>query len=358
MLLHLFLSFVVFEAYGDSCTKYEFIDIDSNKSVCGVFIQEYNIFILDTSLCEGNAKCQNNHTYSYDFTDIMTHKSIYCIQGQPEYQIQGRYPGSKCESNEDCIFKNNKGCQNKSCKGYGEGESFSCNWADHGSCSKYCDPGLFAKESGNYTCVKQYKENEACDATEQCQNNYNCANSTCEKIGSFKNGQKIAIGKGDVNGDYFCQSFFINYTTGVCEDPPRSSNDQAAKCQTSKDCKRSDERYTDCRCGLDGEKHCTLAPGDDYYLKYNQVLKEWYTSEEINECNTIARFSIDCIHDYMDKKLFEKYYYYGTLAKNYQTIKDAEDKLIRVFAPKYYYDPDRSELIRVLYALLGFLLAQ
>uniref|UniRef100_A0A7S3I948 Uncharacterized protein n=2 Tax=Fabrea salina TaxID=342563 RepID=A0A7S3I948_9CILI len=157
-----------------------------------------------------------------------------------------------------------------------------------------------------------------------------------------------------------------NITEYQCDDPPKSINGQAAECQKDSDCKVSDGSHTHCDCGLSGKKYCELAEGDDYALEFNKFYKQWFLSPEVSNCNAIGRFHDECIYDYMSKNLSTYYDYYFILKKNYHLIKGADEKLVKVLAPRLYSlnqtingdnDEDSSRLIGIFYALMVLILA-
>lgn len=155
-----------------------------------------------------------------------------------------------------------------------------------------------------------------------------------------------------------------------CVNPPKSKNGQAAECQRDSDCEVTDGSHTHCDCGLSGKKYCELAEGDDYALEFNKFYKQWFLSPEVSNCNAIGRFHDECIYDYMSKNLSTYYDYYYILKNNYQLIKDADEKLVKVFAPMFYSlnqtinggnnggnGEDSSRLIGIFYALMVLILA-
>lgn len=319
--------------------------------------------IIDTSVCTGETVCRNNRTLDLSGEiDLYYWEDIHCcapLRNLEDYS--DGLPGTKCKSKGDCLSKT---CQNGLCKGHGKGKNFTCYYENdiyNAYCSYLCSPGFFAKGVGYElsTCVEQYKEKENCRFTYQCENDHVCANGICTKMFSFKNREKIEI------DDYYefyygmslgCESFYYDHHTGKCAEPPKSKNGQAAKCQKDEDCITTDGDHTSCECGLSGERHCTLAGGDDYFIEMGKLMKEWVNSGKIKNCNTLARFDPVCVAMNMDKDFSDRFYKYLTLAYNYFFIKDADDELIKVYAPRYY-SISNSNLVTVAYALISFLLA-
>ena len=331
------LILVILGTHGLECAQYEFGE--TNSSQCAFFSESKNTFTIDPSVCSGKNTCQNNHTYYGSYIDIMTKKSIYCTDYVPSPKIRGDYegyPGSKCWYYDDCNSHYTKGCQNGVCKGYGKNETFDCYYYQN-DYSEYCEPGLFSQYQTGHKCrcVDQYQEGSVCNITQQCQNNYLCANSTCTKVGSLKNGEKVNAGPNE-NLSLVCESLYMNPITKQCQNPPANPNGMASECQSDADCPQLDLWNTYCQCGLNGKSYCTLAPGDYYYVEYNKLLKEWYTSQEVNKCNTVGRSRDDCIYSYMSKEFLDLYEYYHILANNYQYIKGAKSEVTKVFAPRYY----------------------
>ena len=328
---------------------------------CGVFNEEANITLIDTSVCTGGTVCRNNQTlYLSGEVNMMFYypEDIYCHTPLSDLEdYSDGLPGTRCKSNGDCLSKN---CTNGLCKGYGKGENFNCDYENDTyftHCSGLCSPGLFAKSKYPVsTCVEQYKGNHSCDYTYQCENDHVCANGNCTKMFSVKNGQKIDFDFGYYDPSLGCENFYYDFYTSKCAEPTKSKNGQAAKCRKDEDCITTDGNHTNCECGLSGEKHCTLARGDDYFVELRKLLKEWVSSGKVNNCNTLARFDPVCVAMNMDKDFSDRYYEYLTLAYYYAYIKDADDEVIKVYAPRYY-SISNSGLVTVAYALIFFLLA-
>ena len=326
---------------ADECTNYTLGKVQSNGTICGQL--DNNLFTVDTSVCSGSTSCMNNHTYIDGYIDILTHRDIYCVESIPPIKYsQDAYPGSKCEKDSDCFaykIGHGKGCEKGICQGYKKGEVFKNHT---GIPTGACDPGLFAKQQGTNTfeCVEQHKEGGECTYTYQCQNGLACANSTCIKVGSLKNGEKF-----NVSHDFAyvtpCESFYLEFVAQhgnewewECKAPPKSVNGPAAECNSIEDCKTTDGYYTNCLCGLSGKGHCQLAQGDPYQVKFNELVKEWLLSDEVKNCN--AYITPTCLNDYMDKRFSDYYDYYAILADEYQYLKDADEKIVKTFAPMFY----------------------
>ena len=394
-----FLSLLGLAVRGYQCTRYEFFETKSEMDInqCAFYDNADNLVLLDPSICGGNTTCANNYTAYDKRADLypiqVMARSVYCIEDLPPiHQTYKAHPGSKCSSNEDCLIyyypynssKEIKGCNKakKICEGFEKDEVFQSYFF----LPQFCNPGLFAKKyngvQNGYKCVDQYKKGHKCLRSYECSNDSVCVNRTCTEIGSVKSGTKLNV------VDYYqpyehpllaCETFYWEFLKWLpdkisaeykCKDPPHSNNGQAAECQIDKDCIVTDGSYTSCWCGLSGKSHCSLAEGDHYSLEFNKFHKQWFFSPEVHNCNAIGRFQSQCILDYMNKNLSNYYIYYYIMKGSYHLIKDADEKLVKIFAPRIYSlnqtinggnnggnDEDSSRLIGILYALMVLTLA-
>ena len=325
------------EMYGDDavCLKYVCASkqLDMVNNTCIFF--DTDRYVLKP--CEGKLDCPS---------EFQAH-NVTCVE--PEMAVAKKYPGEKCKQNTDCMYGN---CVMGACFNKQAGEA--CTSHEECNPSLYCAAGV---------CTSQIVVGEkGCTDDWQCQNNAGCDNGVCKEY--FSVPSKEWVGSCPSNHtNYVCESTFC--FNGLCLDAPASSFPTSQFCTTDQVCISRDYEesegvlfYSSCTCGnnKDGNKFCSLFPGDKDYSKLLSQYRTWMKSSEVMKCNTVRRWTYECIYDYSSPKVAEEVDYYFTVSVNSPQLQDADDCVYEIAYPSYYKtleeDDDYSSSLLVSIFLL------
>lgn len=237
-------------------------------------------------------------------------------------------PGRTCANNTECI-SNVCNAEKKVCKGFASGQA--CNY------SSECDVGTACISNVCKTLLAAKELN--CETT-PCRLGLICANNTCMKPGSVKNGKESPIG-------ILCESFFAQ--GGKCQIAPKSAEAVIkAKwvCGDNELCQSDKPGFEEiCTCGMTGRinKTCNKQPGDvNMGLYFSYAISMADSAEQ--KCHISEDEGVLCMYknkiENMGKEYASAYvaFYEGT-----QFSKYAENpEYIKLTINKKYWDAKKS----------------
>ena len=253
--------------------------------------------------------------------NISSSSNSTCLQS-PEYTYS-RYPGEKCNIPQDCLLSLSLGCINNRCIG----GSLSAPCAS----SSVCNPGL---RCHNSTCTAQLQVGlVGCLSDSDCVNFAGCLLGTCTvyfsiptygPVAECNNFKSAFCSSGMCQGDY-------------CVDAQRTSGGVPKKCKDDSDCFTSQGLGGQCSCGLNGKatQYCSLFTGDSDYASYLQLMQEWHGTYMILQCNTLRRFSAQCMGDYWDRPSAVAYGYYLARTMMFPLVSNFETCVGEVYLTEY-----------------------
>lgn len=301
---------------------------------------------LESGLCIGQS------SGIYYISPCTDYQESYC---PPEFGIQNvsceippvlthtKYPGEKCIQDTDCLYGT---CTQNVCLG----QSLYSNCQAYGE----CNPGLKCP-SGNGKCVPLGSTTDTCDSDYDCLPDLGCDDGYCKPYYSVNNGEWINnCTDGESN---ICKSGQCLY--GYCIEGLKSQNVPMG-CGGQSDCVSFDlkdegiEFFTNCTCGYNtkGQSYCYLFPGDDPYVEYIKIRKQWIDIGVMNKCNTIRRWSFDCMVSQYKKSFAMEYIYKEIRALYYPMIYGMDDCVGQV-AYNQYYQADQSINNLAVWNMLG-----
>ncbi|CAG9316760.1 unnamed protein product [Blepharisma stoltei] len=252
------------------------------------------------------------------------------------------WPGEKCRSSSDCnSLHAPRGCVSGICVGSQVNEV--CYTNDD------CNPGLRCL---NQICTPQIPIGQSqCTSDYDCVNSAGCnvadtpQNSVCTPYFSISSHLPVGDCTAD-NVSYLCNSGLCMDNNGVYECMNLLSSKEFPNiCQVDGDCYSTRDDffpngilYGTCYCGYNptATSYCSIFPGDKPYLQVTAYLKKWIQSSNINSCNTMRRFDIQCMSDWWEKKEFNYYYYYLLSADLWPLIEGSEKCTQEVYLANWY----------------------
>ena len=261
----------------------------------------------------------------------------YCVKTQA-------WPGEPCEDS-PCAYGY---CNGTYCVGKSSGES--CDVSDD------CEPKLYC--SGN-KCEKLISiDSGTCRSDYDCKNSAGCSYGKCIEYMSLQEGSKVECvnNKSDI---CFSGSCYEDYCLGGL----KNDKGDLVECDDSSDCVSSNYYmpiypvyfYSDCECGTDGKKYCSLFSGDFYMAIYRGYLHDWVRSSDIHHCNTKRRFASDCVRMGWSHSHYMKFNYYQTLALNHTRVESSEKCVSQVFFSDYEEYKSYGNYLYVLLVFIAFI---
>jgi len=286
----------------------------------------------------------NGCDHGYYCAALLEEKIASCTKPLPPVP-NTRLPGESCFYAEDCYV--NSTCIDGHCKGVQEG--YYCYTHED------CDVGLRCNENKCKTQIPA--ESKGCIDDSDCVNNAGCdiqdltdpSVNICKNYFTIENYQSVNLNcttAGEIN--YMCDSgFCIQQTENSipqCYPAPKSSKKIPTPCASSNDCSSKIDgnlnlNFTgECMCGLNekGNSYCDVFPGDSPYDNYAKIIQSWVKSKAILKCNTYARFSLNCMETWWEKKKMDELIYYDYYVDIYSIIHDAEDCVIEAYFSSYW----------------------
>jgi hypothetical protein len=92
-----------------------------------------------------------------------------------------------------------------------------------------------------------------------------------------------------------------------------------------------------------GQGYCDLFPGDKPFKDYIKMKKDWISKGYLRKCNTLRRFSRECISSHYSKSYAYEFEYKTFKALQYSLIQDAEDCSLKVILPDFYKDQEEFD---------------
>lgn len=306
--------------YGQQ-TCYKYKCAESGQLSSGVCLSRSN----------GNvylAEC-TDYTNSYCPTSFTATTNSSCTTPPPS--VAFAYPGEVCTQASDCKYGS---CVNNFC--FGQEMLSDCDV--HGE----CNPG-FQCANGLGRCFPLLEQGDSgCETEFDCSYNMTCDNGNCVPYFSKKSDSWI-FNCTNYQSDA-CESGQCIF--GYCVNAGKTKGGYPRKCSTQTDC-YSDEYenqgiklYTNCSCGLnpDGYGYCNLFPGDSYYKEFIDIKKEWISKNLLSKCNTVRRFSRNCMTSHYTKSFAYEFEYKMYRALYYQFIYGADSCVLKLMVPDYYKD--------------------
>ncbi|CAG9326950.1 unnamed protein product [Blepharisma stoltei] len=263
-------------------------------------------------------------------------------EGNPPSPPVNAWPGEKCSSSSQCSNHAKNGCVNSVCVGSLNGEA--CFTSDD------CNPGL---RCFNQQCVPQiHIGGTGCTSDYDCVNGSGCnlastpANSICFPYFSISNHLPVGYCS-PTNSSMLCNSGLCMEYDGVyeCMSQVSTAKKIPQQCSVDADCMSTRDDYFEygqlmgsCLCGYNpsGNSYCTLFPGDEPAKQSSQYLIQWIQSSSINNCNTMRRFTGQCMSDWWNSKLNRAWNYFSLNAIYYPQLQGALDCVQPVFLAPWY----------------------
>lgn len=249
-----------------------------------------------------------------------------------------RFPGEKCALTSDCTLGST--CTNSRCE--------AKILLSPCTTDLDCNVGLYC--NSNFLCVKLI---EAMD--NGCFNDYQCVNTagcnvtavgvnggTC--IGYFNVSDYEYIATCNNNQSQLCSTgYCVNYEgSNRCFGNAQNNKVYPYNCED--DCRSfSDPNLGDtylpglCNCGYNPERVtvCSLFYQDEEAQRFFSLWNDWATGTDIKKCHTLGRNSFECMKEHWGS--YEEYTYKYYKVQNYPYHYFADDCVLEVFLPEYYY---------------------
>lgn len=303
---------------------------------CGE-IQEENVCVNPENTTTIMQLCPNNLFCNVPSEDPID--KAYCTEKPKTVYLL--YPGMKCEKDDDCI---NKSCieETKTCKALKENEV--CTSAEE------CDYGYTCKKvketDEQKVCTAPSKQGEACTNDTDCDLKNGCFNKVCTPYFSLVDGQNIGKSFGITN-DFanllsLCQSGYSD-ENGMCQTVFQEN--EKTECNEQKPCNYTFGKELmvipeNCLCGYnrEGKSYCKLGSGDQTYVNYIRLLKEYYTNQ--GACHLTERGGNGCVKDILFgdstiKKVLKDLYNAKIEALYNNMIYDADECALAIELPDY-----------------------
>ena len=238
-----------------------------------------------------------------------------------------KYPGEKCHSDDDC-GEFTKGCKGQVCQGIVKGQSCKGH--------EYCNPGL--RCAG--TCLDQLKiGSSGCKSDFDCENSAGCnispssPSGTCIEYFSLTDFSILSSCQNNTN--FLCSSSSCSSKQCV---PAATSSSIPSKCQQDSDCGSSDSSVQGtCLCGRNrnGNKYCSLLPGDKWNQLYFGLSKKWFHSGFVHKCNSARRFSYVCAGDWWDRKSSYLMNYYLFFSTQFPSVVEFDECIGEIYLRQF-----------------------
>lgn len=275
------------------------------------FVSNGTVFLQP---CESDYACQ------------IGFETSYCLPAIPD-PTSLSYPGEPCKHTFDCKYGI---CKNGYCQGFEAGKGCTL--------SAECSPGLYCKVGNCVTLLTIGKG--PCLVDFECQNSAGCLDGLCVAYFSLAVGATVSVCASEFS--VFCST--ATCWQGQCINALRSSKTLPTPCINYQDCTSNLSSsgvifYSDCGCGYNnqGQAYCSLFSGDDNYALYLSALSNWLSSEVSGLCNTVRRFTSQCIQMFWDKPNYQELllYYYRTF---YYAMIQKNDECIMSIYSNFYWD--------------------
>lgn len=330
---------LIFSLYFATATYYTDDDVDATNIHCDsylcntgqpilpetcVYYQDSVFYLKPCGSIQGLSYCP----------PITHHGNSSCIPLPPS-TFHTAWPGEPCSSNSTCAYGY---CNsNNICQGLQTTES--CTISDQ------CEPGLMCGPAGTCTVLLidgfNYPEGSGCTSDYDCPNNSGCENSVCYRYFTREVAQYVNCTSTE---NWLCESLLC--TNNICVDFITSDEPLPNECYSNLDCTSSVYNtqpdpvifYSDCECGFNpyALSFCSQFPGDPLGQSFLQILKKWIHSEEINECHSVRRLSMNCMKHYWSQENYLEYAYRYFSFNNYPQTQLNDQCIEAIYTSAYY----------------------
>jgi len=254
----------------------------------GIQTDGYNKVTL-TDICKaGEEHCDILYPQWNTLADAPADATYTCKANmKPDIKVQ-RFPGEKCEKNDDCI-KTEDGtgtCDEKAKTCTGIADTKECKSTAGCLVGFYCD-----EES--HKCAAQKAKEGKCKKSSECVNELLCNAGTCSLAPyTLESGKELSADDTDFNG-YKCKNNYSHKNKcATLTQEADGDKDGFIECQYGDECKYKvdgDEVKAACDCGYnaDGKGYCTRGHNkrdkqlNDFYTQVGKTFK--------NGCHSLSR---------------------------------------------------------------------
>ena len=319
-LLFIFLIKTILNTESE-CPIIECDDIKNENDTCLIYNpKESNKVFINP--CKDNYYCPLQ-------SDEFEEGTLKCIEKRKEKNK--KYPGSECESDEDCI----SGICNDEEECEGKKEYEYC--IDTSECLK-------TLTCINNTCQAIRKLGDFCTEDTDCEMTAGCHKNKCTQYFSLPDGEKVDQKTFFNDGLSFCEKG-VAYK-GVCMDL-RLLN-QRAPCDENNPCiysheknKKAIENITiqeNCLCGYDGKKYCRLGGLNINYTNYIKGKGEYY--KLFHDCHPAEHgLNVPCNNEEHTKNL-------GIWGLYNYKMYNSKECILKMAFPNYDPTKDSKELLQ------------
>ncbi|OMJ76337.1 hypothetical protein SteCoe_24323 [Stentor coeruleus] len=313
------LTILISSAYALNCTQLScrsaYDDFEVNQ--CMKANDGINGLELALQIC-------NDQFYSFCPTTIGNNTCQLPPQ-QPKVNIAAA--GEPCALDINCIDGT---CENGICNSL-----YSQGW----SCQRdtQCGVGFYCET----TCKPQVPSGEICSRDEMCVNSCGCFLGVCKNY--FTIGNYSIIPSCNDGQNFLCESgACIMYNGNFICLPQNKLNVSSPFCYYDSECTALLEPginfNTKCLCAQNGYGYlmCSLAPGDDIYMNYTNILGKWVNSKVISKCHTTRRTNLNCVKAYWDYQDYVTLAYFQAYALNYTQFNNSDSCVKNIYQSSFW----------------------
>lgn len=255
--------------------------------ICPSYDCKYQRNKNDTQTCSIKTNHSDSVKFSLHSCDANSTCNVFNSHNEKckPLPVQRRYPGTTCETDDQCISGSKCNQTTKLCENKKENDICTSN--------KECPIGLTCrtKEAGEVNdkqCLPQLDIAADCSSDYDCKNNLGCHQNKCIKYFSVKNGKSVV--ENDNKLLSFCESGFSHANT--CYDVVNLISDK--DCTDTNECiyqspnRRIFKRNDFCECASNGRKKCRLLHGDINALPLTYLYSSYLDQ---SNCHTEERLN-------------------------------------------------------------------
>lgn len=272
----------------DTCPRFRCAK--KEKTCIQVSLDDNNVKYVDLTSCKNKTE---HCVFEQEFWRDSSYNSK-CHDDEPARK--NRFPGEKCEANEDCTRGSLMECSKGTCVGAGLNEE--CSTTADCLVGHYCKTIISEKETKK-SCSPQVAIGEPCQKKFDCVNNALCLNNTC--VGYFSQAVGVSVDFPDLTDQEkrdACEFNFVYNNTCALTSYASSSDvvNGLVSCQLDQKCNYTFGNATlpvqECQCGYnpDGLGYCPRAHdgvNKDLWKNYYTSLSNVYN----NNCHSMNRDS-------------------------------------------------------------------
>ena len=283
------------------------------------------------------------------------------------------YPGDACKKSEEC---QSNSCIGGKCIGFDVGQK--CNFVAYYTYNVQCNPGLFCNFTNSPSiCANLRSPGDFSLDTDTCApgSGYYKIEGICREYSSIPTG-KIVQSCSSTNFNQFCSSnqcYTFANGTSICINAFKNVVKYPFSCDENFECISNVDKiahasiYGTCTCGYasTGNSYCSSFLGDGYRAKYIAILKEWDSSEYIQECHVDAVYTYQCLNTYWTKAKTAEFLYYSLLGQFDIEIKmvEIEPCATAIYVNKYatykelYHDAFKKKSFGALFGISALIIS-